>query len=132
MSINDLLDMDLLPIIIFLEIICAIFAIIFFVWWIPTYKRGKKDFENRPATSEYGLKVIQKDMGERKVIGGTLAFPIKGYQCTFVFEKKDGSRLILKTSKAEIYEKIFVGDIGDVKYKNNNIDNILIEYIHKK
>ena len=132
MSINDLLDMDLLPIVAFLGIIGAIFAVIGVVWWRPTYHKMKADFENRPITSEYGLKVIQKDMGEQKVIGGTLAFPIKGYQCTFVFEKEDGSRLILKTSKAEIYETILVGDIGDVKYKNNNIDNILIDYIHKK
>lgn len=132
MSINDLLDMDLLPIITFLGVIGSVFAVIGLVWWLPTYNKMKNDFANRPIISEYGLKVIQKDMGEQKVIGGTLAFPIKGYQCTFIFEKEDGSRLVLKTSKAEIYEKILVGDIGDVKYKNNNIDNILIDYTHKK
>lgn len=132
MSINDLLNMDLLPIIIFGGVICGILCFILVAWWLPTYRKSKSDFANRPITSEYDLKVIQKNMGEQKIIGGSLAFPIKGYQCTFVFEKEDGSRLILKTSESEIYEKILVGDIGDVKYKNNNIDNILINYTHKK
>ena len=60
------------------------------------------------------------------IIGGTVGAPVKGYRCTFVFQKEDGSRLALKTSKAEIYEKIIVGDIGNIRYKNN----ILTAFVH--
>lgn len=122
MSIDDLTSMDLTPVI----LIFAIAAAIFLIYYRYSYNRAKSEYENIEEKTEYGLKVISKELGEMINIGGTVGSPIKGYRCTLVFQKKDGSRLALKTSKAEIYEKIIVGDIGDIKYKNN----ILTDFIH--
>ena len=67
--------------------------------------------------AEMGLKVISKELGDQIVIGGNGFAPIKGYRCTFVFERNDGSRLVLKTSNAEVYESIVIGDIGNARHK---------------
>ncbi len=120
MSIDDLTSMDLTPLI----VIFGIIAIIAFVCYRFSANRAISEYENIEEKTEYNLKVISKELGDLINIGGTVATPIKGYRCTFVFEKEDGSRLILKTSKAEIYENIIIGDTGDVKYKNT----ILIEF----
>ena len=122
MSIDDLTSMDLLPII----FIFVIAAAIFLIYYRYSYNRAKSEYENIEEKTEYGLKVISKELGDMINIGGTVGTPIKGYRCTLVFQKEDGSRLALKTSKAEIYEKIIVGDTGNIKYKNN----ILTDFIH--
>lgn len=122
MSIDDLTSMDLAPLI----LIFAIATVIFLICYYYSYNRAKSEYESTEERMEYGLKVISKELGDMINIGGTIGAPIKGYRCTFVFEKEDGSRLALKTSKAEIYERIIVGDIGNIKYKNN----ILTDFIH--
>lgn len=122
MSIDDLTSMDLAPLI----LIFAIATVIFLIYYYCSYNRAKSEYESTEERMEYGLKVISKELGDMINIGGTIGAPIKGYRCTFVFEKEDGSRLALKTSKAEIYERIIVGDIGNIKYKNN----ILTDFIH--
>ena len=122
MSIDDIIHMDLAP----LFLIFGIAIVIFLIFYRFSYNRANTEFANIEEKSEYGLKVISKELGDLINIGGTLGAPIKGYRCTFVFEKEDGSRLSLKTSKAEIYEKIIVGDIGNIKYKNN----ILTDFSH--
>lgn len=80
-------------------------------------KRVKSDFENASETSVNNVKVIAKEKGEKINIGGTVAKPIKGYLCTIVFEKDDGSRLVLKTTKSIIYDMIIVGDLANIKFK---------------
>lgn len=122
MSIDDLTSMDLAPFI----LIFGIAAVIFLICYYYSYYRAKSEYENIEEKTEYGLKVISKEMGDMVNIGGTIGAPIKGYRCTLIFQKEDGSRLALKTSKAEIYEKIIVGDIGNIKYKIN----ILTDFIH--
>lgn len=122
MSIDDLTSMDLTP----LLLIFGIAAVIFLIYYYYSYNGAKSEYENIEEKTEYGLKVISKELGDMINIGGTVGAPIKGYRCTLVFQKEDGSRLVLKTSKAEIYEKIIVGDIGNVKFKNN----ILTDFIH--
>ena len=122
MSINDLERMDLTPFI----VVFAIVAVIFLIYYYSNYNRAKSEYENVEEKTEYKLKVVSKELGDMINIGGTVGAPVKGYRCTLVFQKEDGSRLVLKTSKAEIYEKIIEGDIGNVKYKNN----ILTEFIH--
>lgn len=122
MSIDDLTSMDLAPLI----LIFAIAAVIFLIYYYYSYSRAKSEYESIEEKMEVDLKVISKELGDMINIGGTIGSPIKGYRCTLVFEKKDGSRLALKTSKAEIYEKIIVGDMGNIKYKNN----ILTDFIH--
>ena len=122
MSIDDLTSMDLAPFI----LIFGIAAVIFLIYYRCSFNRAKTEYENIEEKSVNGLKVISKELGDMINIGGTIGAPIKGYRCTFVFEKEDGSRLVLKTSKAEIYEKIIVGDIGNIKYKSN----ILTYFVH--
>lgn len=122
MSIDDLTSMDLAPLI----LIFVIAAVIFLIYYYYSYNRAKSEYESTEEKMEYSLKVISKELGDMINIGGTIGAPIKGYRCTLVFQKEDGSRLALKTSKAEIYEKIIVGDIGNIKYKNN----ILTDFIH--
>lgn len=122
MSIDDLTSMDLTPVI----IIFVIAAVIFLIYYYFVYNSAKSTYENAEEKTEGGLKVISKELGDLINIGGTVGAPVKGYRCTFVFEKEDGSRLVLKTSKAEIYEKIIVGDIGKAKYKIN----ILTDFTH--
>ena len=114
MSANDLMQMDLTPFI----IIFFLIGIIFLIYYLISYSNAKAEYKNIEEKTECGLKVISKELGDLINIGGTVAAPIKGYRCTFVFLKNDGSRLVLKTSKAELYEKIIVGDIGTAKYKN--------------
>ena len=122
MSIDDLTSMDLAPLI----LIFAIAAVVFLIYYYYCYNRAKSEYENIEEKTENNLKVISKELGDMINIGGTVGAPVKGYRCTLVFQKEDGSRLALKTSKAEIYEKIIVGDIGNIKYKNN----ILTDFIH--
>lgn len=122
MSINDLTSMDLAPVI----VIFGIAVVIFLIYYYYSYNRAKAEYENIEEKTEYGLKVISKELGDMINIGGTVGAPIKGYRCTLIFQKEDGSRLALKTFKAEIYEKIIVGDMGNIKYKNN----ILTEFTH--
>lgn len=122
MSIDDLTSMDLTPVI----LIFGIATVVFLIYYFYSYNRAKSEYENIEEKTEYGLKVISKELGDMINIGGTVGDPIKGYRCTLVFQKEDGSRLALKTSKAEIYEKIIVGDIGNIKHKNN----ILTDFIH--
>lgn len=122
MSIDDLARMDLTPII----LIFGIAVVVFLVYYHYYYNRAKSEFENIEEETEYGLTVISKELGDMINIGGTVGAPIKGYRCTLVFQKEDGSRLALKTSNNEIYEKIIVGDIGNIKHKNN----ILTDFIH--
>lgn len=115
MTIDDLTSMDLTP----LVVIFSIAAIIFLIYRHFTCSRAKDEYKSIDEKIEYGVIVISKELGDPVNIGGTIASPIKGYRCTFVFEKQDGSRLILKTSNAGIYEGLILGDIGDVKYKNS-------------
>lgn len=122
MSIDDLTSMNLAPLI----WIFGIAAVIFLLYYYYSHSRAKSEYENAEEKTEYGLKVVSKELGDMINIGGTVGGTIKGYRCTLVFEKEDGCRLALKTSKAEIYEKIIVGDIGDIKYKNN----ILTDFKH--
>ena len=122
MSVNDLEKMDLTP----LFLIFAVAAVIFLIYYYSSYNRAKSEYKAVEEKTEHRLKVISKELGDLITIGGTVAAPIKGYRCTIVFQKEDMSRLVLKTSKAEIYEKIIVGDIGTAKYKNN----ILTDFIH--
>lgn len=112
MSIDDLTSMDLLP----LLLIFGISTIIFLIYCYFSSYRAKTEFENLEEKTETNLKIISKDLED----GGTMNI------CTLIFQKEDGSRLALKTAKAEIYETIVVGDIGNVKYKNN----LLTEFIH--
>lgn len=122
MSIDDLTSMDLAPLI----LIFSIATVIFLIYYYYFYSRAKSEYENIEEKTEYGLKVVSKELGDMINIGGTIGAPIKGYRCTLILQKEDGTRLALKTSKTEIYEKIIVGDIGDIKYKNN----ILTNFIH--
>ena len=113
MSIDDLMKMDLTPLITIFGIIGIFVLIVYNI----SVRCAKSEYKSIDEKTENNLKVISKDMGDMINIGGTIAAPIKGYRCTFVFKREDGSRLVLKTSKAEIYESIVVGDVGDVKYK---------------
>jgi len=115
MSINDLEKMDLTPFI----WIFGIVAVIVLVCYYSALGRAKSDYNNSEEKTESGLKVVSKDMGDLINIGGTVAAPIKGYRCTFVFERSDGSRLVLKTSNADIYDALIIGDVGKVRYKNS-------------
>ncbi len=121
MSIDDLTSMDLS---LFL-VIFVISAVIFLVYYYYSYNKAKTQYDNTEEFSEDNLKVIAKELGDIVNIGGTVGAPIKGYRCTIVFERKDNSRLVLKTSKADIYEKIIIGDIGTVTYKNNILTNFI-------
>ncbi len=115
MSIDDLTSMDLAPLI----LIFAIAAVIFLIYYYYSYSCAKSEYESTEKKTESGLKVISKELGDMVAIGGTVGAPVRGYRCTLIFQKEDGTRLVLKTSKAEIYEKIIVGDVGDIKFKNN-------------
>ena len=113
MSIDDLTKMDLTPIIVIFAIVGALFLLVYNM----SVSSAKSEYKSIEEKTENNLRVVSKDLGDLINIGGTIAAPIKGYRCTFVFERQDGSRLVLKTSKAEVYESIVVGDVGDVKYK---------------
>ena len=115
MSIDELTSMDLAPVI----VVFGIIAVILLIYFRSAGKRAKTEYSNIEEKTEYGLKVISKELGDLITIGGTVGAPIKGYRCTFVFQKEDGSRLVLKTSKAELYEEILVGDTGNIRYKNS-------------
>lgn len=122
MSINDLMGMDLGPFL----IIGGIVVVIVYICVFLSLAGAKVQSKSIEEKTEHNLKVVSKELGEWINIGGTAAVPEKGYRCTLVFQRQDGSRLVLKTSKAEIYEKIIVGDKGDIKYK----DIILTDFIH--
>ena len=113
MSIDDLTKMDLTPIIVIFAVVGSLFLLVYNM----SVRSAKSEYKSIEEKTENNLRVVSKDLGDLIAIGGTIAAPIKGYRCTFVFERQDGSRLVLKTSKAEIYESIVVGDVGDVKYK---------------
>lgn len=122
MSVNDIMDMDLTPLI----IIFLIAGVIFLIYCRYSIKEARAKYNSIEEKTEYDLKVVSKELGDKINIGGTVAAPIKGYRCTLAFERKDGSRLVLRTSKSEIYERIILNDVGTVKYK----DNILTDFIH--
>ena len=84
MSIDDLTSMDLAPFI----LIFGIAAVIFLICYYHSYYRAKSEYENIEEKTEYGLKVISKEMGDMVNIGGTIGAPIKGYRCTLIFQKK--------------------------------------------
>ena len=122
MSVNDLLNLDLMPIF----LIFVVGGVIFWIYYRSSHQRAKIEYAGMEEKTENNVKVISKELGEMTNIGGTIAAPIKGYRCTFILEKEDGSRLVLKTSKSDVYEKIIVGDVGNIKYKST----VLTDFVH--
>ncbi len=113
-SINDLLDADLSPVI----LVVGIVMIIIVLMVIVKTRSQKREFDNTSEVKAVNVKVLSKTFsGSEKIVSGTLYRPVIGKSCTIVFEQSNGSRLVLRSSESRIYDKIVEGDIVNVWYK---------------